>query len=228
MQVKIYQINHERDYQGVKFQSMDRLEKFQGTKQINAAIYDEVFAGELPCNDLEEVFVLFNRGVGHPLMRGHSLSVSDVVVKEDGAYFCDSTVFTKVDFDESQTQKPDNLLKIVFVQPNKSPIIAELENSDLAIRRAVSGAREDISNGDGTVLICNRDGKYNRLDGNRRIENDVIAGDFFVAGAKGPVNLRSLTEKEQEKYMQRFAEIEDISQEEVEGKLKIDFYPMSQ
>ncbi len=214
MKIKIYQINNKRDFQGVKFQSIDHLERLQGTKNINAEIYDEVFSGDLPCKDLEDVFVLFNRGVGHPLMRGHSLSVSDVVVKEDGAYFCDSTVFERVDFDESKTQKPDNLLTVVYVEPNKFPYVAEIENTIEGMQRAVGGNIQCVNNDDKTLIVCNDEGKLEGLAPNRMLGlDDILVGNFFVAGSAGE-EMRSLTEEEQSKYIEKYGE---ESMDEVAG-----------
>lgn len=79
MRVKIYQIDFERDKERAKFLSMEGLEKFTGSRKVNPNIYQEVFSGELDPMGLEEIYVRFNRE-GHPLHRGHSMSVSDVVV----------------------------------------------------------------------------------------------------------------------------------------------------
>ena len=89
MEIKIYQINTDRDKNSVKFLQYGYLEKYQDTKDINASIYDEVFSGDVDCEDLEDIYRKFNME-GHPLHRGHSLSVSDIVVTKDGAYYCDS------------------------------------------------------------------------------------------------------------------------------------------
>ena len=96
---------------------------------------------------MEEIFRQFNTE-GHPLHRGHSLSVSDVVVTKDGAYYCDSIGFQKVDFDESLTQKPDNLMTVVYVEPHKAPYIAEIEHTLEAGTKTVGGLIEPIYMGD--------------------------------------------------------------------------------
>ncbi len=209
MQIKIYQINNERDKKNLLFQDKKRMEEMQGENGVNAAIYDEVFTGDVACEDLEEVFELFNSNIP-PLHKGRSLSVSDVVVKYDGAYFCDSVGFEKINFDESQTQRKGNLIDVVFVEPNKPPIKAQIENSLEGMQRAVGGYIQPLYQKDGTVLICNEEGKLDSLPANRRVGYDVIMGNFFIAGDDG-AEFRSLTEKEQEKYMQRFEEVEDYS-----------------
>ena len=83
MRVKIYQINPERDSNRMKFMSLS------DSQSPDPSIYDEVFDAEIDENELEEIYGRFNT-VGHPLFRGHSLSVSDVVVadgKATGAFW---------------------------------------------------------------------------------------------------------------------------------------------
>ena len=60
------------------FLNLERLERYQGTAEIDSAIYDEVFSGTVGCTDLEDVYRMFNvdRPKGYT---GRSLSVSDVV-----------------------------------------------------------------------------------------------------------------------------------------------------
>lgn len=61
------------------------------------------------------------------------------------------------------------------------------------------------------------------MDGNRRLNGDVIAGPFFVVGTDGE-NFRSLTDAEVERYKQRFAKIENISPEEVQAHMGFTFF----
>lgn len=282
MNFKIYQINYKRDKNRVKFMGYTNLKQFQKTKNIDASIYDEVFRGNVNCSDLEDVFRKFNTD-GHPLYRGHSLSVSDIVVVdgdvpnlagrirffnspyafeecyytdeekfrkdiheayevgrtikveelsnqnittvECGAYYCDGVGFQKVDFDEFQTQKPDNLMRIVYVEPHKTPYISEIENSLKAKQKAVGGLIETIYNDDGTCLVGNDESKLIGMDGNRYLDdgNSIIAGPFFVCGLTED-SFRGLTDEEVVKYMDKFAEPQDISPEEVEADTGFTFY----
>lgn len=226
MNIKIYQINIKRDKNCVKFLHYDHLDSFQETKDINASIYDEVFSGDVDCSDLEAVFQKFNTE-GHPLHRGHSLSVSDIVVTDDGAYYCDSVGFKKVEFDESQTQKPDNLMRIVYVEPRRTPYISEIEHTLEAEQKAVGGLIEPIYNDDGTCLVGNEESKLIGMDGNRYLDDghSIIAGPFFVCGTTED-DFRGLTDEEVVKYMTRFAEPEDISKDEVEADTGFIFYSM--
>lgn len=154
MEIKIYQINRDRDKNFVKFLHYKHLDNFQETKEINASIYDEVFRGDVDCEKLEDVYRRFNTD-GHPLHRGLSLSVSDIVVTKDGAYYCDSVGFLKVDFDEAKTQKPDNLMTVVYVEPHKAPYVTEIAHTLEAEQKAVGGLIEPIYNDDETCLVGN-------------------------------------------------------------------------
>ena len=96
MKIKIYQINFERDEKRAAFLSWDSLEHFGLT--FDRSIYDEVFAGDVPCENLGEVFYMFN--MEHPAgYRGHSLSVSDVVEMNSRFYFCDSFGWKEINFE---------------------------------------------------------------------------------------------------------------------------------
>ena len=80
----------------------------------------------------------------------------------------------------------------------------------------VGGYIEHLYGGDGTITVCNEEGKLIGLEGNRRIDGDVLVGTFFVVGDSGEGDYRSLTDEECGRYMERYAEPEEISQEEID------------
>lgn len=222
MRLKIYQINSDRDSNGVKYWGYDCLPKFQGKENVDATLYDNVFDADVDEMSLEEIFYRFNNEK-HPLYRGHSLSVSDVVVTENGAYFCDSFGYKKIEFDESKTQKPDNLIQVLYVEPHKKPFVTEIPNTYEATHQAVMGLIEYIYNEDGTLYVINEESKINGMEGNRRIEGDVLVGPFIVAGNSGE-DLCSLTEQEVEKYLKKFDEPEQISRSEIEKHIYMNVF----
>ena len=95
MDITIYQIDPDRDQNGVLFGALDQLEKWQGSPEVDAGIYGKAFEGEIDAKDLEEIYEIFNldKPDGY---HGRSLSVSDVVaVRDPGSkktdyFFCDS------------------------------------------------------------------------------------------------------------------------------------------
>ena len=113
MEIRIFQINTDRDEDAVAFESLDRLEKYQHSSEVKAELYDKVYEGEVGANDLEDVYRIFN--ISKPEgYKGRSLSVSDVVEVvtakkvKPGFYFCDSVGFKEVPFlkQESLEIKP--------------------------------------------------------------------------------------------------------------------------
>ena len=113
-------------------------------------------------------------------------------------------------------QRMKENLRILMVEPQKAPYEASIPHELTAMQQTVGGLIEVVRNGDGTLIICNEEGKLLGMEGNRRIPGDVLAGPFFVVGDAGET-FRSLTEEELERYRERFAEIEDISPQEVQA-----------
>ena len=214
MRVKIYQINSARDNANRKFMSL------KDGEAVDSSIYDEVFNAEIDEMNLEEIYARFNTE-GHPLHRGHSLSVSDIVVMNGKAHICQSFGFKEIPFDVSQTQKPDNLMRVVYVEPNRPAYEAEVVHTLEGEQRAVKGYIEPVYiEDDNTCLICNEEAKLEGMEGNRRIGDgtSIIAGPFFVVGLTEE-DFRGLSDEEVTRYMDRFKEPEQISQEEVQGDM---------
>ena len=113
-------------------------------------------------------------------------------------------------------QRMKENLRILMVEPHKAPYEASVPHELTAMQQTVGGLIEVVRNGDGTLLVCNEEGKLLGMEGNRRIPGDVLAGPFFVVGDAGET-FRSLTEEELERYRERFAEFEDISPQEVQA-----------
>lgn len=94
MKIKIYQIGDQLDKRNLMFLNFEFTQKHGG---VDPTEYELVFEGEVEAKNLEDVFHIFNTYSEMPASyRGRSLSVSDVVVNEDGAFFCDSFGFEKL------------------------------------------------------------------------------------------------------------------------------------
>ena len=210
MQIRIFQINEERDVNFLKFLEVRPDDPRRG----DPSIYDEVFCGEVPCMNELSLYAAFSPGK-NPLFRGDKLSLKDVVLTEKGAFYLDHQGMVPVDFDVSRAHRPDDLLRIVYVEPDKPSFVSDIRNDLATMQKAVGGRIEPIYNRDGTILIANKESNLLDMDGNRRVEGSIIAGPFFVVGDNGE-DFRSLTDNEVQRYMERFAQPEDISQEEVE------------
>lgn len=101
--IRIYQIDLDRDNDGVAFEPYGTLARYQGSPDVNPALYDKVFDGAVDVSDIEDIYRIFNVEMPEGY-EGRSLSVSDVVeiVKSDsikpGFYYCDSIGFKPVPF----------------------------------------------------------------------------------------------------------------------------------
>ena len=121
----------------------------------------------------------------------------------------------------------EDIMRVVYVEPNKVPRVMEMPHTLEAEQKAVGGFIELVYNGDNTAIVCNDEGKLIGMEGNRRLGNGtIIAGPFFVVGLTED-DFRSLTDEEVAKYMNRFAEPEQISQEEVESDMGFTIIPFN-
>lgn len=134
---QIYQLPSGEKYHGVRFEGLDRLkaEDVQLNKDDYELVYEGI-VGEFRGNaTLEGIFTQFN--TNHPEdFRGHSLSVSDVIVismdDKVTAYYCDSFGFTEM---------PEFFLEKEKEQEKSAPSVANLEVGDIIM---YDGARREI------------------------------------------------------------------------------------
>lgn len=125
------------------------------------------------------------------------------------------------------SKQNEDVLRVVYVEPNKEPRVMDMPHTLEAEQKAVGGLIELVYNDDDTAIVCNDEGKLIGLEGNRKLGNGtIIAGPFFVVGLTED-DFRSLTDEEVVKYMNRFAEPEQISQEEVESDMGFTIIPFN-
>ena len=138
---QIYQLPGGEKYHGVRFEGLDRL-KAEGV-QLNKDDYELVYegiVGEFRGNaTIDGIFTQFN--TNHPEdFRGHSLSVSDVIVisldDKDTAYYCDSFGFTEM---------PEFFLEKERTQEKSAPSVADLAVGDIIMYDGVRREVEKIS-----------------------------------------------------------------------------------
>ena len=111
----VYQLKHTDENHLLRFEALDRL--YAAGKTVDPSNYELVYAGPFtPGETLETIYRDLN--VNHPEdYRGHSLSVSDVVVLreygKDTAHYCDSIGFAELPqfLNPQQTQERDNPLR---------------------------------------------------------------------------------------------------------------------
>ena len=110
-------------------------------------------------------------------------------------------------------------MKVVMVEPNKPAYITEIGSDLASMQEAVGGLIEPIYFLGDAILVGNEEAKLIGLDGNRRFGNNIVAGPFFICSEKmtgdGAV-FCSLSDELCEKYVQHFAQPQEISQDEVQ------------
>ncbi len=215
MNIRVYQINLNRDIQDAAFIGLQAMAAEQGRNSPDSTVYDKVYDGEVAAGSLEEVFALFN--IAHPEgYQGRSMAVSDVAeVVETGKsrfYFCDYNAFVPIDFDPAETQEftPQNrTIQVVLVEPGKLARAAEVGSDLRSLQTAVNGYIEAIYPFEEEVcIVCNEEGKLNGLPLNRAVRiggevTDIIAGTFIVCDCSGE-NFGSLTPEQQARYLEMF------------------------
>jgi hypothetical protein len=115
------------------------------------------------------------------------------------------------------------MLRILVVEPHKEPYIANIPDDYKSFQKIVGGTFECIYPDENTVIFCNDEAKLIGLEGNRKINSDIIAGTFAIAGDNHEGDTISLTDEQIEKYSARFKEPEVYTTEEVEDNCYMTF-----
>lgn len=238
MEIRIYQIDLDRDKDRVAFEGLDLLERYQGSPEPNAGIYGKIYEGSVECSNLESVYEMFNRNHSAEY-RGRSLSVSDIVEVvsspkvEPGFYFCDNIGFKKVPFEPVQTtEKPKNTIKVVLLEPNKLARITDIDSSLKGMQKIVDGMIEAFYPFEEQVcFVVNDEGKISGMPLNRAVYGDekeildIIAGPAFICDCSGN-NFGSLSEEQLKKYQEQFRYPEQFFQ--LNGEIKaVPFNPQN-
>lgn len=115
--------------------------------------------------------------------------------------------------------------RVVFVEPGKPAVEKEIGTKLEDLQAAVGGLIECIySHNDGSIIVANDEAKLIGMEGNRRLGNgSIIAGPFFVIGDAGE-EFRSLTDAEVSRYLQQYAEPQQIPEREVQADIGFTFY----
>jgi len=220
VRIRVFQINPLYDPESRRFQEIE-----PGTK-VDASIYVEVYDGPMHSADLEAIYSRFNGEMHPPLHRGWSMSVGDVVEVNGGYHYVNPVGFEQIDFDASQTQKPNNLLRVVVIEPGMPGYEGEIGPDLQSMQRAVGGGLIEVTYPfeDNAVMVGNEEAKLIGMEGNRRIGGGVYAGPLFIIGDDGEGGFCSLTDAQVEGYCQEFAVPEDITMEEVQADTGMRFY----
>ena len=139
----IYQLKNGKETRDLRFEPYDRIQA--AGNSIDRGNYELIYTAPLtPGMSLEDIYTRFN--IDHPKdFKGHSLSVSDVVVLhqngQDAAHYVDSFGYKEVpEFLQEQTQQPEKINPLKHVEDtieqndnnfdgiiNNTPTVDELE-----------------------------------------------------------------------------------------------------
>ncbi len=71
----------------------------------------------------------------------------------------------KIEFDESRTQKPDKLMRVVYVEPNREPFEVEIFPDLEHLQKAADGYIEAVYLDDGAIVVANEESKLRAASG---------------------------------------------------------------
>lgn len=116
-----------------------------------------------------------------------------------------------------------NMIKVLKIEVGQPPIVKEIQNELAALQEEVGGLIECVYLEDDCIAIVNEEGKINGMEPNRRIENDIICGPFFLCGDTPDGEFTSLCEEEIEKYSKQFADVPTFTGNEPELETRMTF-----
>ncbi|MCK5129133.1 MAG: DUF3846 domain-containing protein [Clostridiales bacterium] len=129
----------------------------------------------------------------------------------DFCYVLDSTSITLDQFMSDEKELPKTI-DVVIVQPFCQPAKQNIKNDLTTLQQQVGGYIQMINPfDDNACLICDEEGKIKGLPLNRQVGNDIIAGTFIIAGIGDDGELSSLSDKQIEKYKNKFNDL-DLSE----------------
>lgn len=229
MKIRIFQVDRNKDEHSICFMSHDFAQAHGG---ISADVYTQIYGGTVQAETLEDVFALGNTKPP-PGYYGRSVSVSDVIEicegDNKGFYYVDSMGFKQLgDFDIAKTDHTD-MMKILVLENNKPPYVAEIRHDISAMQSVVGGCIEPIyfePKGD-AICWCNDEFLLHDFAPNRVIGNTIVHGTCYISGdgvnEDGEYDSCSLTDEQIEKYANMFRlwlvpimDIMDITEDESE------------
>lgn len=220
MEIALYQINEERDYNECEFMDYNYTQQFG----IDPFSYDRVWSGHLEATTLDGVYATLNQDLRPDNYNGRSMSVSDIceVIDENRKskfYFVDSFGFKEVAFDSSLTREAkEREITVLACYPGKSAEVITIPNTLKAKQEFVGGYIEAAyPSSDPIAIIMNEEGKIDGLPLNRALYTedgqmyDIVAGPMMVVGLTED-DFGSLRGNLLEKYAEKFKHPEKFMQ----------------
>lgn len=221
MEIVLYQINSERDYEECEFKHFDYAKEHG----IDPYAYDRVWSGHLEAENLSEAYMILNGDVFPDDYMGRFMAQSDVceVIGEDGQskfYYVDDILeYKEIKFDSSLTREAkEREITVLRCQPGKTAEVVKIPNTLKSLQSEVGGYIECVyPSSDPIALIVNEEGKIHQLPLNRALYTeegelfDVVCGNLLVVGLNED-NFGSLRGEMLEKYTEKFKHPEHFMQ----------------
>lgn len=139
-----------------------------------------------------------------------------LILEENGFCFvADSSSITLEQFISGKKEVSETI-DVVIVQPFCEPSKQNIKNDLTTLQQQVGGCIQIINPfRDNACLICDEEGKIKGLPLNRQVGNDIIVGTFIIAGIGDDGELSSLSDKQIEKYKDKFNDL-DLSEFNIE------------
>lgn len=188
MEVRVYQINANRDFMGFAFTPLDHQTNY-GKQQVQAQFYDLVYEGHISYEDFSYGYYTFEkRG---PYQERH-IYISDVIEvissehMEPGFYYVDpGSEYVKIEFDPAQAHAKEEI-RVVFVSAGEEAEIVDIEATDASFEDLTGGMIGLHQYGDElTRMVLNRYGREMGMTTSRLIFKgpncvEAIQGPFFI------------------------------------------------
>ena len=118
---------------------------------------------------------------------GSSWENGDITILDNGYIdFGDSDIdlnrYTLEELKEQYDLEETKILKVIFKEVGKNPVVMEIDDTLEAKQKLVGGLIEIVPYKDDLLLVCNEEGKITNLKPNLQFDYDYIAGNCFIVG----------------------------------------------
>lgn len=117
--------------------------------------------------------------------------------------------------------KKEDQIKVLLVEPMKAPKVVTIKNELKEFQKIVGGYIECLSIDEGISIICNEEGKLEKMPLNRSLSNDagemyeIIAGTFIIVGDDYYTGeFKSLSEEKLKENYKKFRLVEFFFRED--------------
>ena len=188
MEVRVYQINANRDFMGFAFTPLSH-QAGNGSNKVQSQFYDLVYEGPVSYEDFTQGYYTFERRGPYPERHMYISDVIEVISSEHmepGFYYVDpGSEYVKVEFDPTQAHAKEEI-RVVLVNAGEEAEIVDIEATDASFEDLTGGMIGLHQYGDElTRMVLNRYGREMGMTTSRLIFKDpncveAIQGPFFI------------------------------------------------